>query len=60
MEAKITNECIACERCVEICPEVFQMGDEYAEAKVNLIPYDLEELVQEAADDCPVNAIVLE
>ena len=60
MEANITDECIACERCVEICPKVFQMGDEYAEVQMNPIPDDLEESVQKAADECPVDAIVLE
>jgi ferredoxin len=60
MEVKITEECIACERCVEICPNVFQMGDDYAEVSVSSIPGEQEEKVQEAADECPVEAIIIE
>jgi ferredoxin len=60
MKATVTEECIACERCVEICPEVFEMGDEFAEVKANPVPAEHEEAVQEAADECPTQAIELE
>ena len=60
MNARITEECIACERCVEICPDIFQMGDEFAEVQVSSIPGEQEEKVQEASDECPVDAIILE
>jgi ferredoxin len=60
MEVSITKECIACERCVEICPDVFQMGDDYAEVDVSSIPGKQEDTVQEAADECPVDAIIIE
>lgn len=60
MKTRITDECIACEQCVEICPEVFQMGEEFAEVIVNEIPEELEEDVQEAAEICPTEAIVID
>jgi ferredoxin len=60
MKAKVTEECIACQRCVEICPEVFQMGDEYAEVQMNPVSAEYEESAREAADECPVDAIILE
>jgi ferredoxin len=46
-------------RCVEICPEVFEMGDEIAEAKVDPVPPQYEDLVREAAEECPTDAIVI-
>jgi ferredoxin len=60
MKASVTEDCIACGRCVEICPEVFEMGDELAETKMNPIPEEHREATWEAADECPTNAIVIE
>ena len=60
MKATVTEECIACQRCVEICPEVFQMGDEYAEVQKDPVPPECEDAAREAAEECPTDAIVLE
>lgn len=60
MKAKVTDDCIACEQCVDICPEVFEMGDEFAEVLVDEIPEEYEDDVQEAAEICPTEAIVVE
>ena len=60
MKITITEDCISCERCVEICPEVFEMGETLAQVRVDDIPPDLEDSVREAAGECPVDAIVLE
>ncbi len=60
MKAKITEDCIACGRCIEICPEVFEMGDELAQTKMDQIPPEHQEATREAADECPTSAIVLE
>ena len=60
MKVSITEECIACERCVEICPEVFQMGETYAEVKDDVNPADYADAVQQAADECPVSTIIVE
>lgn len=60
MKVTVTEDCIACERCVEICPDVFQMGEQYAEPQVNPVPTEYQEASQEAADECPVDAIIVE
>jgi ferredoxin len=45
---------------VEICPEVFEMGEQFAELKVGIIPQRYEEAVRQSADECPVTAIIIE
>jgi ferredoxin len=60
MKARVTEDCIACGRCVEICPEVFEMGEDVAQVKVAEIPQQYESAAQEAADECPTSAIVIE
>ena len=60
MKVEITEECISCERCVEVCPEVFEMGAELAEVKLEEVPPDLENSVRQSADECPVEAIIIE
>lgn len=60
MKAQVTEDCIACGRCVDICPEVFEMGDEYAEVKMDVIPEEYAAAVQESADECPTAAIIIE
>ena len=53
--------CTGCELCVGTCPEVFEMNDDdVAVAKVDVVPADAEESAQEAADDCPSEAITIE
>ncbi len=61
MKAIIDEDlCTSCGLCEDTCPEVFELGDEVAEVKVDKIPEELEDLCKEAADDCPTEAIVLE
>ncbi|MEN6428114.1 MAG: ferredoxin [Phycisphaerales bacterium] len=60
MRARVTEECIACGRCIDISPEVFEMGEAIAQVKVDEIPEEFEAATREAADDCPVSAIVVE
>ncbi len=61
MKAKVDPDlCTACELCVETCPEVFEMGDDVAVAKVDVVPSEAEESAQQAADDCPAEAIIIE
>jgi ferredoxin len=57
MRAEVTDDRIACGLCAEICPEVFEMGDELAEVKVDTVPPDSEGAARDAADQCPVDAI---
>ena len=60
MKARITEECIACGQCVDVCPEVFEMGSDIATVKLNSIPDEHLEQTKEAVDICPVDAIKLE
>jgi ferredoxin len=60
MIAKIEDTCTACGLCVDTCPDVFDMGDEMAVVIVDEIPAEHEDAVQQAADECPVEAIIVE
>jgi ferredoxin len=60
MKARVTEDCIACGRCIEICPEVFEMGEDMAQVKVAQVPPEYKDATQEAADECPTSAIVVE
>jgi ferredoxin len=52
--------CTGCELCVDTCPDVFEMEDDIAIAKVDQVPDGLEDDVREAADACPAEAIAVE
>jgi len=54
------NECIGCEACPDVCPEVFKMDDGVAVAYTNPVPSANEASAQEAADGCPTDAIHIE
>lgn len=61
MKVTITDDCISCGLCVETCPEVFEMPEgEKAHPLVDTVPEELEDKAREAADSCPVEAIILE
>jgi ferredoxin len=47
--------CTGCELCVETCPDVFQMDDDIA--TVSNPGGASEDEIQEAIDNCPVEAI---
>lgn len=50
--------CISCGACVDTCPEVFDWNDEdKAHVLVEEIQAELEDQAQEAAENCPTNAI---
>ena len=49
--------CTACELCVDTCPDLYEMGDEVAEVKVDTVPPKYENCALEAEDNCPVQAI---
>lgn len=56
--------CIACGLCTAIASEVFSFDDDGL-AYNNLgddtiLPKDVHDAVQEAADSCPTNAIIIE
>ena len=60
MLVKIEDTCTACGLCVDTCPEVFDLGDEMAIVIVDEVPKEYEEAVQQAADECPVEAIIVD
>ena len=60
MRAQVDQEtCIGCGLCPEICPEVFEMGDEKAIVHADPVPVEVEAQCQKAADECPVSAITV-
>jgi ferredoxin len=62
MKARVDLElCISCGLCADICPEVFEMGeDDKAQGKVAEVPPEAEATCREAADQCPSSAIQIE
>ena len=55
------DTCIGCAMCVEICPEVFELdGEEIAIVKIDPVPSEAEDTARQSAEECPVEAIVLE
>jgi len=60
MRVRIEDTCTACGLCVDACPEVFEMGPEIAEAIADEVPVGYEDVVQQAADECPAEAIIIE
>lgn len=53
------DNCTSCGICVDSVPDVFQMGDETAEVIMTTVPAKLMDSVNEAADDCPAEAIII-
>ena len=60
MRVRVEDNCTLCGMCVDICPEVFALGDMVAKVISSDISPESEELVQEAAEECPVEAIVID
>ncbi len=52
--------CTGCELCVTTCPEVFEMEDDKAIVKGDSVPSEAEENCKKAAEECPVEAIIIE
>jgi ferredoxin len=52
--------CPGCGLCTDSVPDVFEMQDDTAKAVKPDVPSELEDDVREAADDCPVEAIIVE
>lgn len=52
--------CLGCGLCVDLCPEVFQMDEDKAIAKVEQVPAGCEDACRDAAQQCPVEAIKID
>jgi ferredoxin len=53
------EECIGCETCVELCPEVFEFNED--DEKANVIkPEGGPDCVDEAIGSCPASCITFE
>jgi ferredoxin len=54
------DKCIGCGLCVDVCPQVFFMDtDGKASCEDSIIPVDAEPSCQDAAQQCPVEAILV-
>ncbi|UCG21081.1 MAG: ferredoxin [Deltaproteobacteria bacterium] len=51
------DTCIGCGTCEGICPEVFQLNEEEGKSEVTKPEGGPEDLIQEAIDSCPMEAI---
>lgn len=57
MAIEITSDCMACEACVETCPDVFEMNEDGDLAICKDTESELD-CVDEAIDTCPAEAII--
>ncbi len=54
------DACVGDGTCVEVCPEIFEMSGDVAVTKMEEVPEELEDSCREAAESCPVEAILIE
>ena len=54
------DTCTGCGLCIELCPEVFEMGETTARAKEGIVPSEVEAFCRKAVESCPVEAISVE
>jgi len=54
------DACTGCGLCEEICPQVFELGDDVSEVIVDEIPPEAEDDAREAEAECPVEAITIQ
>lgn len=61
MRVRIDGEaCVGDGACVEVCPAIFEMAGEIARVKMEDVPEELQGSCREAADECVVEAIIIE
>ncbi|MBU1169174.1 MAG: ferredoxin [Proteobacteria bacterium] len=54
------EECMGCEACVEIAPDIFEFNDDEEKAIVIKAEGGDKDAIQEAIDACPASCITLE
>ena len=57
---RIEEGCTLCGLCTDICPDVFELGDETSIVKKGADLNANEDKIKEAADSCPVEVIKYE
>ena len=61
MKVKVDAElCSGCGPCEEVCPEVFEIVDDVAKVKGDVVPPEAEDACREAIENCPTEAISIE
>lgn len=62
MKAALDRDgCISCGLCIDVCPEVFRMGEDgIAEVFLEEVPANVEEKAIEAQESCPVSVITVQ
>lgn len=61
MKVKVDAElCVGCGLCVNTCPDVFEMKDDKAIVKTEVVPAGNEECSKQSKDECPTEAIIIE
>ncbi|OHC00677.1 MAG: ferredoxin [Planctomycetes bacterium RIFCSPLOWO2_12_FULL_39_13] len=60
MHAKVDVDiCTGCELCTQTCPEIFYMDGDVAKAKDIEVSSEIEDTCKQAAEECPVEAIII-
>jgi len=52
-----TEECVGCESCVELCPDVFEFDEDSEKAQVIKPEGGDEDCIEEAMESCPTECI---
>ena len=58
MNVMIEDGCVSCGLCIEICPDVFEMGEDTAVVKISPVPEQFVKDTIDAAEQCPVEVII--